>query len=84
MKWVKGFIRQRKYSVSAGARESFQIFDKIISATLRELTVARFWFCEVMVNEIRKSRNLKLNAMSKQTSAKFVTANEGLLYIKNF
>ena len=37
-----------------------------------------------MAIKIRKSRNLKSNPMSKQTSAKFFVANEGLLYIKNF
>ena len=69
---------------SAGARQSFQIFDKIISTILRELMVARVCFCEMMAIKIRRSRNLKSNAMSKKTSAKFVVANERLLYIKNF
>ena len=68
----------------AGAPYSFQIFDKIISTTFKELTVARMYFCEMMAIEIRRSRNLKSNAMAKETSAKFVVANEGLLCIKSF
>ena len=68
----------------AGAWQSFQTFDKIISTTLRELTVARVCCCEMMAIKIRRSQNLKSNAMFKQISAKFVVANEGLLYIKEY
>ena len=66
-----------------GGAVKFSNFDKI-SATLMELTVARVCFCKMMAIKIRRSRNLKSNAISKQTSAKFVVENEGLLHIKNF
>ena len=69
---------------SAGERYGFQIFKKIVSTTWRQLTVARVCFCEIMAIKIRRSRNLKPNAMSKQTSAKSLVANEKLLYIKSF
>ena len=37
---------------------SSKIFDKTISTTLRELTVARVCFCEMMAIKIRRSQNL--------------------------
>ena len=38
----------------------------------------------MMAINLRKSRNLKSNAMPKQISAMIVVANEGLLCIKIF
>ena len=64
MKWANGLMRQRKFSVAltiqrgVGARQSFHMFDKVISTTFRELTVARICFNEMMAIKIRRSQNL--------------------------
>ena len=67
LKWVKGLMRQNKYSVELTIRgwggvrghgKVFKFLTQQFLLLLRELTVARVCFCEMMAIKIRRSWNL--------------------------